>query len=653
MPSRLWFHRLFTASGVALLSVACSRETPVEQPSFPNSPTGVPPAELVVSDPFLPTQASASAAQVGSDRSSISVAQAEVAYVSLPAGSLPKAISVTIRNLSAGGAATPLNAVLDGGFDPIGVAATAGDDIELRITSVDGAITVYRTMVPKRSPPRVVRTSPPKGMVDVPLNTRVLVVFTEPIAPATLTTATIRLLQGATDVRGTVRLVAGSLFEAEFVPDEELISGTTYRLVVSQDILDADGDRLDAEVATDFTTLMTGVVTPTAIVAGFGHTCALRPDGALLCWGENTFGQLGAGNNLLGIGTCPAGNSGSVLLCSTEPVPVFGDHTFASLASGFEHTCALTAGGKAFCWGSSGKYPGGEDWPPSCDPSHQDCNCDSSTEQCNGVPVQVDGDLQFRSLAGGYYHTCGIEMGGGAYCWGNELFRGLLGTGGAGVTASPTAVLGGVTFISLASGAHHICGLDTQGAAYCWGLNLAGQLGIGGSSPDICQVDPNFVWRCAKAPALVGGGLTFVSLTAGWQHTCGLTPTGRAYCWGDYLFAGSYGASPASVSESLTFVSLSSGASASHTCGVTSANAVYCWGRNDFGQLGDGSTNSTLVPVRVSGGIVFSAVAVGDEHSCGITLTREVYCWGTNRTGQLGISNTASGSLVPIRVAGH
>jgi alpha-tubulin suppressor-like RCC1 family protein len=232
---------------------------------------------------------------------------------------------------------------------------------------------------------------------------------------------------------------------------------------------------------------------------------------------------------------------------------------------------------------------------------------------------------------------------------------GELGTGDGGITATPAAVRGGIAFRSLASGAHHVCGLDFGGVAYCWGLNLAGQLGAAGGENCAGPATSNkdFVWSCVKAPTRVSGQLTFGSLTAGWQHTCGLTPAGRAYCWGDYLFAGTIGSVPRPVGADLVFTSLSSGSASSHTCGVTAANVAYCWGRNDKGQLGDGSTNSRLTPVRVDGGHAFAAVTAGDEHTCGITVAGVVYCWGNNVLGQLGVGIASAGSVRPVKVSGQ
>jgi alpha-tubulin suppressor-like RCC1 family protein len=96
-----------------------------------------------------------------------------------------------------------------------------------------------------------------------------------------------------------------------------------------------------------------------------------------------------------------------------------------------------------------------------------------------------------------------------------------------------------------------------------------------------------------------------VSLAAGGAHTCGLTAAGAAYCWGSnsngQLGNGTIGGmniAGAPVSGGITFVSLSAGGA--HTCGVTPDGAIYCWGANASGQLGDGTQADRGGPVRVT-----------------------------------------------------
>jgi len=154
------------------------------------------------------------------------------------------------------------------------------------------------------------------------------------------------------------------------------------------------------------------------------------------------------------------------------------------------------------------------------------------------------------------------------------------------------AVAGGLTFSSLTAGAGHTCGVTSGGAAaYCWGQNNVGELG-----------DRSTTRR--MTPVAVAGGLTFAAVTAGFYHTCGVTSVGAGFCWGgDSLGVLGDGSSiwmrtaPVAVVGGLTFASVTAGAT--HTCGVTSSGAAYCWGRDFYGELGDGSTTDRPTPVAV------------------------------------------------------
>ncbi|HYO45308.1 MAG TPA: Ig-like domain-containing protein [Gemmatimonadota bacterium] len=209
---------------------------------------------------------------------------------------------------------------------------------------------------------------------------------------------------------------------------------------------------------------------------------------------------------------------------------------------------------------------------------------------------------------------------------------------------SGTATLTIAEFSSISAGGSHSCGVTPSGTAFCWGLNAHGQLGDG------TNTDSN-------GPVQVVGNSVFVTVNAGGSHTCGLTTSGTAYCWGRNQ-AGQLGDgtnfdsnSPVAVVTGPPLVSLTTGNF--HTCGVATTGDGYCWGANSYGQLGTGMNNDSNVPVPVSGSLAFDFISAGgsDGHSCGKTATGELYCWGNNAYGQLG-DGTITDSNVPVAVFG-
>jgi alpha-tubulin suppressor-like RCC1 family protein len=270
--------------------------------------------------------------------------------------------------------------------------------------------------------------------------------------------------------------------------------------------------------------------------------------------------------------------------------------------------------------------------------------------------VLVAGGLSFAAVGAGLLHTCGLATTGAAYCWGFN-YGGQLGTGasagpeqcqdGAPYPCStvPVAVAGRLTFATVSVGLGHTCGLTAAGAARCWGLNTEGRLGDGTTTD-------------RASPVPVAGGLSFSAVSAGYYHTCGLTAAGAAYCWG-YNAGGQLGdrtstdrASPVLVAGGLSFAAVSVGGA--HTCGVTPAGAAYCWGANEFGQLGNGDTATAwaLTPVPVAGGLTFATLSASFLSTCGVTTAGVAYCWGYNWDGELGDGTTTS-SNVPVKVAGQ
>jgi len=279
------------------------------------------------------------------------------------------------------------------------------------------------------------------------------------------------------------------------------------------------------------------------------------------------------------------------------------------------------------------------------------------------VPVEVTAApvvTQPVTLGVGAFHTCGLTVQGGVYCWGNNVF-GQLGDGTTTDHPTPTPVTGpgsgpALSFASLAVAYTHTCALTSDGTAYCWGLNSSSQLGDGGTTN---QAAPIAVIGPGGGPALA-----FASLTGGGDHTCGLTSAGLAYCWGQNAY-GQLGdgtttgrTAPTAVTgpgggAALTFTRLVAGLF--HTCGLITGGTAYCWGRNEFGSLGDGTTTNQTSPVAVTGGLSFTSLTGGGnetgDHTCGVTTAGAAYCWGFNDEGQIG-DGSITNQTVPAAVAG-
>src|SRR5437867_9818361 len=177
----------------------------------------------------------------------------EVSYVSLTPGPVPAGANATGRR--AGGVASLVTTLSDGGFDPVPVEAQTNDSIEVVVRDAGGTtVADLRLVVAVRRPPVVVRTNPPHKKNDVPLNAAIIVVFSEPVDGSTLTPGSVQLLRGTTPVAGTVRLLDASGLVALFEPAQLLAPATVYHLSVGQALRDRDGDALESPVAIDFTT---------------------------------------------------------------------------------------------------------------------------------------------------------------------------------------------------------------------------------------------------------------------------------------------------------------------------------------------------------------------------------------------------------------
>jgi alpha-tubulin suppressor-like RCC1 family protein len=329
--------------------------------------------------------------------------------------------------------------------------------------------------------------------------------------------------------------------------------------------------------------------------------------------------------------TAPAAAPPPAVALTVIPTTAFT----TNLDAGQAHTCALTSGGQAYCWGNNGVGQLGD-----------------STASTRTTPVAVlqQAGVTFTQLSAGQIHNCALTSGGVAWCWGyNADYR--LGDSTTSLGLAPVQVKGatGITWGSISAGAQHTCGLDTSGNAYCWGYNLYGQLG-------------NNATAAQKTPVAVQmpGGVTFSAITAGEKHTCALDTTGQAWCWG-YGAEGAMGGGfsfgdsiPVQVTHpgGVTFSSIHT--EYRHTCALTSAGQAYCWGKNGSGQLGNNNTTTQYTPVAVQQpvGVTFAQIRTGYDNTCAVTSGGQAYCWGLNNNrGQVGDGTIWTTRRTPVAVA--
>ena len=320
----------------------------------------------------------------------------------------------------------------------------------------------------------------------------------------------------------------------------------------------------------------------------------------------------------------------------SRPLLVPGVGTFSSIVAGSRHTCAIGTEGVAYCWGgnSSGELGIG---------SHLD----------TATPTPVEGSLQFESLTAAF-HTCGVTTAGVAYCWG-ENHSGEVGDSTFTDEYAPVPVHGGWLFRVLDTGPGsgdssiiHTCGVDATNHGYCWGSNIYGSLGTN-TLPlnERCDVEGDDI-PCSSTPVPVSGGLEFRAIVVGGTYTCGLAVDGAAYCWG--LLGGPDRSLPYRMPGGQSFVDLTGGSA--HICGVTAAGDAYCWGDNSCGQLGNATTEPADYPVVLYGGHTFTALSAGREHTCGLTDGGQLYCWGDGEQGKLGMGGAHFDYVVPRLVYG-
>jgi alpha-tubulin suppressor-like RCC1 family protein len=361
------------------------------------------------------------------------------------------------------------------------------------------------------------------------------------------------------------------------------------------------------------------------VTAGVAHTCARSTAGAVFCWGDNEFGQLGDGTTT----------------DRTRPVAVSGLGSGVSfwVSAGAHHTCAIQ-GGNLVCWGrnTSGQLGNG------------------GTAN-SPLPVAVSGmqTADVQMVSAGAHHTCALK-GGNPFCWGGNTY-GQLGTGNTSPSLVPAAVTGLTGLREIVAGGEFTCGIvEAISTVRCWGRNDSGQVGDATFTPVIAS--PQVV------AGLTNDYASYVFLGA--THACltsvnAMNGLKQFHCWGSNALGqvGNNETADANWAQLIWSDSTSYSPFAGSSSNVTIVSrpfgvfpGTYAWGDNQAEQILAGGAPYYSTPQQRSDFSTYYSFGLGAAHVC-VPHSGKILCWGHNDQGQLGDgTTTAATAAAPVQVQG-
>jgi alpha-tubulin suppressor-like RCC1 family protein len=363
-----------------------------------------------------------------------------------------------------------------------------------------------------------------------------------------------------------------------------------------------------------------------SVTSGFYHTCVVYDDQSMSCTGYNNYGSLGVGNT-----PSPYIEKKHIKVDFPEGVKI------VKAVAGYYTTCAIDTEDHLWCWGQNDKGQTGT----------------GILESNLYYPekVLIDSNETIVDVAIGYKHKCALTLSQEIYCWGNNNINQLhFSKNEVSDKKEPTriAIPDGIKPVSISSKTDHSCILSDNGAVYCWGDNQFGQLGDGSETD-----------RDTMVQVLLPFSDPAISVKVGSYHSCALLMSGDLRCWGHNTVGqiGTGSSTPSEYSYPTSVVDLpiepiDFDLGEYHTCALLKTQTIFCWGKNNFGQIGDGTTVAKLSPTNVDlnyNGNEFynpTSIQVGFATNCGIFESGRVGCWGYNAVGQIGDGSTSSRSSV-------
>ena len=375
------------------------------------------------------------------------------------------------------------------------------------------------------------------------------------------------------------------------------------------------------------------------VSAGADHTCAVRSNGKVYCWGRGASGRLGRGSNTNNKRT-PALVSGT-------------NKNMVQVSTKSSHTCALKSSGEVYCWGSGEQGQIGNGG-----------NSVSYTPTRANFSSSVFSSVERLSI--GVSSSCAIQTSGKTYCWGWSQ-DGRLGSGSSTVNKNRPNLVKGIgnngnlsEAIDIGSSSHS-CVLIKSGLVACWGKGDNYRLGNDSTSD---KDTPALAVRRGREAGFFSTGLSpNQQISTFTEHACAVKNDGTPLCWGR---AGSYlGQSSSTTNQkvpgvvsSLMGVTKEIDVGDGHSCARKNDNTVACWGKGEDGILGNGDSSSTYysVPQLVnnhsgnSGNLTgVEQISTGRLHSCAVLSNGKVACWGKGTSGELG-NNSKTDRSTPVLV---